>query len=106
MWFTEYAGNKIGNISTAGQIDRIHDTDEGMGPEGIVESGGSIWFAEHDAGKIGQLTPGGAFTEYVIPSPNSGPTRTLSIQAVVSGFRTVWQQDRQVGRIALKHVRG
>ena len=37
-------------------------------PEGVaVTPNGNAWFAEADTSKIGEVTPGGSFTEYPIP---------------------------------------
>ncbi|MFH8589837.1 hypothetical protein ACH4GP_36620 [Streptomyces celluloflavus] len=35
---------------------------------------GNLWFTEYDRGLVGQITPGGAITEYPLPTPDGGPT--------------------------------
>jgi virginiamycin B lyase len=43
-------------------------------PQGIVVApDGSIWFTEHNADQIGELTPGGSFNQYPIPTAASQP---------------------------------
>ena len=44
-------------------------------PNGIaLGPDGNIWFTEYNAGKIGEITPGGTITEYTLPAGSaSGP---------------------------------
>jgi virginiamycin B lyase len=73
FWFTEFDGNRIGNLSRDGQYREFNVPTPNSGPRGIASSFDAIWFTELKAGKIGRLTPAGVFTEYVLPSPQSQP---------------------------------
>ena len=68
-------------------------------PFGITAgSDGNLWFAESgNGGRIGRITPGGAVTEFTIPTANSGP---LGIAA--GPDENVWfteQNGNKIGRI-------
>jgi streptogramin lyase len=44
-------------------------------PSGIAAgSDGNVWFTERDANKIARITPGGAITEFAVPTPGALPT--------------------------------
>ena len=74
LWFTEYTGNKIGRITTAGAIAEYPVPTPDSAPHGIVAGpDGAVWFTEHYAGKIGRITTSGSITEYVVPTPGSYP---------------------------------
>ena len=58
LWFTEYAGNKIGRITPAGVITEINVPAVDSAPYGITAGpDGNIWFAESFGGRIGRITP-------------------------------------------------
>lgn len=82
IWFTEYAGNRIGRVK-----DRYPDPlrefaipTPNAGPLGIAVGPGAtqnnydMWFTEFLANKIGRIDDNGQITEYAIPTPGSGPT--------------------------------
>jgi virginiamycin B lyase len=70
--------NQIGRINTTGGISEFPTSASGgcypcntaagitAGPDG------ALWFAEISGQKIGRMTTTGAFTEFSIPTPNSG----------------------------------
>lgn len=66
MWFTEYAGNRIGRIDpSTGAITEYGGMTAEARPRGITAGpDGNLWFTEFNAGKIGRITPSGAITEY------------------------------------------
>lgn len=57
LWFTEsaQAANRIGRITTSGQVTEDPVPTASSAPFGIAYAGGSIWFTEGGAGKIGQI---------------------------------------------------
>jgi streptogramin lyase len=71
VWYTKQQG--LGLVTPAGQI-----TERGV-PGGRDSAGitagpdGNLWFTEPIANKIGRSTPAGMFTEYPVPTSNSGP---------------------------------
>jgi streptogramin lyase len=66
LWFTEYYGNKIGRVTTAGVFTEFPIPTVSGYPYGIaVGSDGALWFTEN-ANKIGRITTAGAITEFPI----------------------------------------
>lgn len=65
LWFADFALSRIVSLTTAGVT-----TPSPVGssnPQGIAFGpDGNVWFAEY-YGKIARLTPGGVFTEFVLP---------------------------------------
>jgi parallel beta-helix repeat protein len=77
LWFTEFVGNNIGQISPAGVITESPVPTAGSEPVGIVAGpDGALWFTEGSGSgnKIGRITTAGAITEFVIPTAGSYPT--------------------------------
>ena len=74
----------------------------GAEPTSIVRSfNGEIWFTEFAANKIGRISQTGQLTEYMIPTPASGP-----LGITVSGF-DVWFTEfnaNKIGRITREGV--
>jgi streptogramin lyase len=59
LWFTEYGGNKIGRITTAGSITEFAIPTANSGPTGITAGhDGNLWFTESNGNKIGRITSG------------------------------------------------
>jgi virginiamycin B lyase len=75
VWFAEYGGNKIGEISSAGVLTAEYAIPTASAqPYGItVGPDGNIWFTEFNGNKIGKMTPAGVFTEYAVPTSGGGP---------------------------------
>ena len=75
LWFTEFAGNKIGRITPAGTFTEFPLPTANSQPIGIVTGpDGNLWFTEQGGNRIGQITPGGAIMQFSIPTANSTPT--------------------------------
>ena len=75
LWFTEYEGNKIGRITTAGVITEFPVPTPNSFPEDIaIGPDGALWFTESgaEANRIGRITAAGLISEYQLTSPN-GP---------------------------------
>ena len=74
LWFTEFSGNKIGKITTAGAITEFPVPTAGSSPAEITAGpDGNLWFTEYYGQKIGRITTAGVITEFPIPSGNSLP---------------------------------
>jgi uncharacterized protein (TIGR03437 family) len=72
LWFTEYGGNKIGRITTAGAITEYPVPRLDSWLAGITQGpDGNLWFAEFNGFRIGKISTSGAITEY--PLPNNPP---------------------------------
>ncbi len=74
IWFTQNAGNNIGQMTLDGLFTEFPIPTANSQPAGITaHPDGSIWFTETAGNNIGRRTLDGLFTEYTIPTPNSGP---------------------------------
>ncbi len=74
LWFTEFAGDKIGRISLGGTFAEF-PLASGAAPTGIVTGpDGNLWFSETGHSKIGKMTTGGVLVdEYPTLTSGSGP---------------------------------
>jgi virginiamycin B lyase len=73
LWFTEYAGNKIGRITPSGQITEFPLPTPNNGPFGITDGpDGNLWFTEQ-AHMLGRITTAGQVAEFPLLTPNSNP---------------------------------
>jgi streptogramin lyase len=72
VWFTETGADKIGRITTNGDISEF-PLSPASGPIGIVLGpDGNLWVAEAYANKIAMISPAGALIgEYAVPTANS-----------------------------------
>lgn len=58
LWFTEWGGNKIGRVTTAGAFTEYALPTPAAKPQGIARNrDGSIWFVESAANRIGRIAP-------------------------------------------------
>jgi streptogramin lyase len=70
LWFTEQNGNKIGRITTSGDMTEF-PIPFASSPEGIVPGpDGALWFVNSSG--LGRITTAGSLTEYPIPAPSAG----------------------------------
>jgi sugar lactone lactonase YvrE len=73
LWFSEFDSDKIGRITTAGQITEfpLPDTND---IEGIAAGAdGNLWFTEPGQNRIGRITPSGLVTAFPIGNGNPSP---------------------------------
>src|SRR5947199_7105244 len=64
LWFTEFSGNKIGRVTTAGVFTEFTVPTASSQPRGIVSGpDGALWFVEGAGNKVGRLTTAGTFSE-------------------------------------------
>jgi streptogramin lyase len=68
LWFTESNGNKIGTITTAGNVTEYPIPAAGTPFDITLGPDGNLWFTEDIGNKIGKITTGGSVTEYPAPS--------------------------------------
>ncbi|MDD5558472.1 hypothetical protein [Candidatus Methylomirabilis sp.] len=98
LWFTEYAGNKIGRITTAGTITEFSIPTGSSQPVGITAGpDGALWFTEFAGNKIGRITTAGTITEFSLSTGGSEP---VGITAGPDGalWFTEFTEDK-IGRI-------
>jgi len=76
VWFADYVGNQIVHRTAEGDLEKFPVPTSEAGPRSVVVApGGSIWFTEYRANKIGRLDPcTGQIDEYEVPSNNAGPS--------------------------------
>ena len=67
-------GNKIGRITTAGDITEFPIPTADCFPQGITTGpDGNLWFTEYNVNKIGRITTAGVITEFPLPTAGSFP---------------------------------
>jgi streptogramin lyase len=65
LWFTEFRGNRIGRITTAGVISEFAIPTSNSFPLDIAAGpDGALWFTEGVACRVGRITIAGAITEF------------------------------------------
>lgn len=73
LWFSEFDADKIGRITTAGQITEFPLPDNND-IEGITAGAdGNLWFTEPGQNNIGRMTPSGLVTAFPIGNGNPSP---------------------------------
>jgi virginiamycin B lyase len=98
QWFTERDGNKIGRITTSGQITEYAVPTAGANPYGIAAGpDGALWFTEVFGNNIGRITLSGVITEYAVPTPDAKPWGIASGPDGALWFAE--QKAGQIGRI-------
>jgi virginiamycin B lyase len=105
IWFTEFDGNRIGRLepSSATPIVEFPIPTFNSGPLGIAQGPGvtagstDIWFTEYLANKIGRIDANGVITEYLIPTPDSGPTAI--VQGIVANQAVMYFTESKANRI-------
>ncbi|SKG70783.1 hydrolase [Mycobacteroides abscessus subsp. bolletii] len=75
LWFVETFANKIGRISTDGEITEYRrGLSRGAMPVSITTGpDGNLWFTEYLGSRVGRITPAGTITELVGLSPLQVP---------------------------------
>ncbi len=74
LWFTEFAGNRIGRITPAGVITEFPIPTIVSQPFGIAAGpDGNLWFTESRGNKVGRITPTGTITEFPVLTLASQP---------------------------------
>jgi len=69
LWFTEQGGNKVGRITTSGQIAEYPIPDNAIGvsdagPTSIVSSGGAMWFLTDIGEGVYRITTNGQYKAF------------------------------------------
>lgn len=99
LWFTEFDGNKIGRITTAGVITEYTVPTVGASPYMVTAGPGkTIWFTEYYSDKIGRVAPDGTITEFALPGANSSP---LAITAGPDDSLWVTAYPGEIVRVSL-----
>jgi streptogramin lyase len=96
LWFVEDSSNRIGRITTTGQITgsfpiptaNSNTTSIAPGPDG------NLWFAEDVGNKIGRVTTLGVITEFNVPTASAQP---FTVTAGPDG--NLWFTEAQANKI-------
>ena len=107
LWFAEWNGDKIGRITTSGNITEyplpISCGGLNCGPAGITAGpDGALWFVLGNANMIGRITTAGAFTMY--PLPNFGGPRQIAAGPDGALWFTEAYDGNRIGRITTSGV--
>lgn len=102
LWFTEFAANKIGRITTGATpgISEYSIPSSMSIPYGIaVGPDHALWFAESNTNKIGRITTGAmpTITEYSIVGTNDQPMQITAGPDGALWFTEFW--GNKIGRI-------
>jgi streptogramin lyase len=100
VWFTEFRGNRIGRITTAGVVSEFAIPTSDSGPVDIaVGPDAALWFTEDSAGRVGRITIAGEITEFRTGAIAIGDS-TVGISRGPDGnmWFTEWDAG-QIGRI-------
>jgi len=103
VWFTEFAGNKIGRITPAGLVTEfqlpVNNQGQSSGPVAILRApDGALWFTMSNASQIGRITTTGNLHFFPTPTANSGPEGIA-----VGSDGNIWFTEaaaNQIGRLA------
>jgi streptogramin lyase len=95
LWFTECGANRIGRITTEGNITEFPIPTLNSLPAGITTGpDGNVWFTESSADQLGRITMTGAVTEFPVRTPNSSPGDITS-----GPGGTLWFTESSVNKI-------
>jgi virginiamycin B lyase len=101
FWFAEQYADRIGRITTDGQITEFPIPPccgQPVGPDQIaVGPDGALWFTEFNASAIGRITTGGEFAQWSLGQPTVYP------QGITAGpDGAMWFTDELgIGRITM-----
>ena len=74
VWYTDTVGNRIGRISSSGQIALYPTPRKGGEPNSIVLGPeAKLWFADRSANAIAQISADGQIKEFLIPTVDAFP---------------------------------
>jgi virginiamycin B lyase len=102
VWFTDQTCNCIRSLDpstgvfTVYQVPTPHSIPYGL----AVGSSNDVWFTELGAGKLGEISPGGAVTEYSIPSLTSAGSSLIGPAGILVKDGVVWFDEAYASRIA------
>jgi virginiamycin B lyase len=100
LWFAEFVGNNIGsyNPTTAGLLELPIVGTAGSGPLSIAlgpAGDNRLWFTEQNGNKIGAVSTGATFSEYLIPTKGSQPTGIT-----LGSDQNLWFVEQAGGKVA------
>ena len=111
IWFAEGQGNKIGRITTGGNITEFAVPLANAQPWSItVGPDGALYFGEFGGGQIGRITTSGVFSGYTVPfaANNRVTVQLISITLGPDGsVHVFWLPQWRItaGRLASMHAR-
>jgi virginiamycin B lyase len=98
MWFTQFALNKVEQISLSGA--KLAEFPTGANPSGITFGpDGALWLTELVGNRIGRLTTCGGFIPFPIPTPSSDPSDIVTGPDGALWFTEFSNTANKIGRI-------
>jgi hypothetical protein len=100
LWFGESSANKIGRITTSGEITEFQIPTPGTEPMDIVAGiDGNLYFATWVGNKIGRITTSGVITEFPVGTRGA-------LQGIASGpdgaIRFTNYSANKIGRLSIE----
>ena len=103
VWFTEWAGNKVGRITPAGTITEFHIPFQSGAEDITAGPDGNVWFSEWGYGlnsdnNVGRVTPTGVITEF----PVGGGAQTWPFGITTGPDGNLWFTEftaKRIGRM-------
>src|SRR5262245_20727410 len=95
IWFLKANANKVGRITTAGDVSEYLSPSHDSQPFWITAGpDGNVRLTEGKTNKIGRITPGGSIQEFLIPTDFSDPK---GITTGPDGY--LWFAEREANKI-------
>ena len=94
IWFAEGQGNKIGRITTGGNITEFAVPLANAQPWSItVGPDGALYFGEFGGGQIGRITTSGVFSGYTVPFAANNRVTVQLISITLGPDGNLWFAD-------------
>jgi streptogramin lyase len=97
LWFVNLNTEKIGKITTSGEVTEYPALPSGSRPCAITAApDGNLWFVDCGSSRIGKITTSGTVTEYAAPSIGF-PTAGITVGP--GGEDAVWFTEEGSGKV-------
>lgn len=102
VWFTDQTCNCIRSLDPSTGLFTVYDVPSPHSvPYGLaIDSSNDVWFTELGAGKLGEISSGGALTERAIPPLNSAGSSLIGPAGILVKDGVVWFDEALANRIA------
>jgi len=78
LWFTEQRGDKVGRITTAGEVTEFPLAAGALPGPIVAAADGALWFSERNTDTIARMTTGGVVTQRFPLALNADPLALLA----------------------------
>jgi virginiamycin B lyase len=80
LWFTEQRGDKVGRITTAGEVTEFPLAAGALPGPIVAGADGALWFSERNTDTIARMTAGGVVTQRFPLAVNADPLALLVLR--------------------------